>query len=39
MWPLKLVETEENLPEPLSQLVTRVIIAVQHWQDLPRMPG
>lgn len=39
MWALKLVETEENLPEPLSQLVTRLIIAVQHWQDLPRMPG
>lgn len=42
MWALKLVETEENLPEPPSQLgslVTGVVIAVQHWQDLPGVPG
>lgn len=42
VWALKLVETEENLPEPPSQLgslVTRVIIGVQHWQDLPRVSG
>lgn len=39
---LKLLETEENLPEPSSQLgslVTRVIIGVQQWQDLPGVPG
>lgn len=42
MWALNLVETEENLAEPPSQLgslVTRVITEVQHWQDLPRVPG
>lgn len=42
MWALKPVETEENLAESSSQLgspVARVIIAVQHWQDLPRVPG
>lgn len=42
MWALKPAETEENLAESSSQLaspVTRVIIAVQHWQDLPRVPG